>query len=373
MGIKHKQQQINGQPSGLKMPKKKMIERALFWVIAAILAIISGVIIVGIIWYNIGLSPLGNDLKALKKVTIPSGSTSSQIGVELEKVGIIRNAAVFDIYVRLNCKNDDLKAGSYRLSPAENVSQIVEHFVKGSVDQFSITFYPGATLVDNTSKDESEKLDVTTVLKRAGYTDQEIKAALNKTYDSPLFASKPASADLEGYIYGETYNFNAGVSVEGILQKTFDEFYSVIQKNDFQKKFAAQGLNLYQGIILASIIQREVILPDEQKQVAQVFYLRLENDMNLGSDVTYQYAADKSGVPRDTDLDSPYNTRRYKGLTPGPISSPGLTALQAVADPASGDYLYFLSGDDDVTYFAKTEAEHQSNITNHCQEKCSTP
>jgi UPF0755 protein len=72
-------------------------------------------------------------------------------------------------------------------------------------------------------------------------------------------------------------------------------------------------------------------------------------------------------------LDSPYNTRINKGLPPGPIAVPGLTALQAVADPNSGDYLYFLSGDDDVTYFARTDAEHQSNIVNHCKVKCATP
>jgi len=370
---KHKQQPINGQPSGLTVPKKNRIEKTLFWIGGTILALIVGAIIGGVIWYNIGLSPLGNDIKQLKKITIPSGSTSGLIGKELEKSGVIRNATIFDIYVRLNCKNDILQAGSYRLSPAENVPQIVEHFVKGSVDQFSVTFYPGATLVDNTDKSESKKLDVTTVLKRAGYSEQEIKTALAKTYTGPLFAGKPATADLEGYVYGETYNFNAGASVEEILSGAFKEFYSIIQKNDLEKKFAARGLNLYQGITLASIIQREVNTSKDQKQVAQVFYSRLDKGMTLGSDVTYQYAADKAGVARDPSLDSPYNTRINKGLPPGPIAVPGLTALQAVADPASGDYLYFLSGDDDVTYFARTDAEHQSNIVNHCKVKCATP
>jgi UPF0755 protein len=92
----------------------------------------------------------------------------------------------------------------------------------------------------------------------------------------------------------------------------------------------------------------------------------------MGSDVTYQYVADKLGVARDPNLDSPYNTRRFDGLPPGPISSPGLTALKAVAAPANTDYLFFLSGDDDVTYFARNDAEHQANITNHCAVKCSS-
>ena len=92
--------------------------------------------------------------------------------------------------------------------------------------------------------------------------------------------------------------------------------------------------------------------------------------MTLGSDVTYQYAADKLGVARDPNLDSPYNTRKYKGLPPGPISSPGLSALQAAAAPASGDYLFFLSGDDNKTYFAHTNEQHEQNILQHCQKKC---
>jgi UPF0755 protein len=78
-------------------------------------------------------------------------------------------------------------------------------------------------------------------------------------------------------------------------------------------------------------------------------------------------------LERSVATDTPYNTRIHKGLPPGPVATPGLTALQAVAHPAAGDYLYFLSGDDDKTYFAKTDEEHQANITNHCQVKCATP
>ena len=86
--------------------------------------------------------------------------------------------------------------------------------------------------------------------------------------------------------------------------------------------------------------------------------------------MTYQYIADKQGIERRIDLDSPYNTRRYVGLPPGPIATPGVDALRAVANPAPGDYLYFLSGDDDVTYFGRTLQEHERNIIDHCAKKC---
>jgi UPF0755 protein len=314
---------------------------------------------------------LGNDKGQLKLITIKPGSTQSQIGYELEKQSIIRSSVAFDIYTRLSCSQNVLQAGTYRLSPAETIPQIVEHFVNGSVDQFSITFFPGATLTD--IPNNTKKYDVTTVLTKAGYTTQEISEALSMTYDSPLFAGKPNGKDLEGYVYGETYNFNTGASVSDILRIVFSEFYSVVEDNGLINSFASHGLNLYEGITLASIIQREANSELDQKQVAQVFYSRLNLGWMLGSDVTYQYIADKTGVERDPGMDSEYNTRVKSGLPPGPIAVPGLTALMAVAQPAATDYLYFLSGDDDVTYFAHTDTEHEANIVNHCKEKCSTP
>ena len=371
--LNHSQQPINGQASGLKIPKKRSNNKILFWVVGIIVAVIVAIIASVFVWYTVQLSPVSGDKTLLKKITITPLSTSSQISKELEKQSIIRSATAFDIYVRLSCKNNVLKAGTYRLSPSDTAQNIVEHFIKGSVDTFNITFYPGATLTDNTNKSESKKTDVTTVLKKAGFSDSEISSALDKTYDSPLFADKPVGTSLEGYVYGETYNFNIGATAEDILNRTFDDFYKVIQKNNLVEGFASHGLNLYQGITLASIVQREANKASDQKQVAQVFYSRLAISMALGSDVTYQYIADKNGVARDPNMDSDYNTRVHTGLPPGPISAPGLTALQAVASPASGDYLFFLAGDDGVMYFARTNAEHDANITDHCKINCSTP
>lgn len=362
-------QPIDDQSSGLVIPKKRLTRKVVLWLVGVISLIIICVAVSSVIWYNIQLKPVGGS-NQLKKVTISAGSTPSQIGKVLENQSIIRSSFAFEIYVRFSGKNNQLQAGTYRLSPAESTSQIVNHLSTGSsMDKFNITFYPGATLADDVK-----------VLKKAGYSDQEISAALSETYSSPLFAGKPSNADLEGYIYGETYNFNTGATVQDILKRSFDEFYSKIQQNNLVKGFSDNGLNLYQGITLASIIQREVDSPaktdepsKDQRQVAQIFYSRFNSGMELGSDVTYQYIADKTGVARDPNLDSPYNTRRYVGLPPGPISAPSLSALKAVANPASGDYIYFLSGDDDIVYFAHTNSEHEANIVNHCKIKCSTP
>ena len=364
-------QPIDYHSSGLKI-KKPSVLRHFSFIGISIGAFFVVAIAVFLILFQILLSPVNNDKSQMKKITIPSGSTSIQIGKELEKQSIIRNALAFELYVRFTGANKSLQAGKYSLSTGESTPQIINHLIKGSVNQFSITFFPGATLADTTNKPRSEKLDVTTVLENAGYSSKEIDTALNKNYNSPLFVDKPLNANLEGYVYGETYSFNVGTSVEDILRRTFDEFYKKIQEFDLISGFAKHGLDLHQGIILASIIQREDGSTKDQKQIAQVFYSRISLDMMLGSDPTYQYIADKIGVARDVKLDSPYNTRLYTGLPPGPISSPGLFALQAVANPAKGDYLYFLSGDDDITYFAHTNSEHEANISKYCKTKCST-
>ncbi len=359
---------INGQKSGL-MVHKKYITRIKIRIISIIFAVVIGAVLASCLWYGTQLTSLTRDKQNVVVVTIKEGSSPSQIGKLLQDKAVIRSNFAFTIYTRLSGTKDKLQFGTYRLSPGESTPKIVEHLVKGSNDSFDIMFLPGATVAQNRKM----------LVDKEGFKPEEVDKAFAKIYDSPLFATKPNGTDLEGYIYGETYNFRSGATVEEILQRTFVEFEKVITKNNLVEGFRQQGLTLYQGITLASIIQKEVNTQpgstepsSDQKQVAQVFYSRLSKGMTLGSDVTYQYAADKLGVARDTNLDSPYNTRRYMGLPPGPISAPGLTALRAVATPAPGDYLFFLSGDDHVTYFARTEADHNANIKNHCAVKCST-
>lgn len=344
-------------------PRKKRSKWKVFGVVVAVLLLLAGSAIAGLFWwYQQQLQPVDVNATERTRVVIESGSTPSIIADQLKDRGLIRNTAAFSLYINLSKTRDTLKAGTYNLQKNESVEQIVGHLVSGKQDTFRLTFLPGDTLANHKKK-----------IIEAGYSDAEVTAALAKTYSGALFASKPASADLEGYIYGETYEFLSSATVEDILQRTFTEFESKLSEANIVEGLKKQGFTLYQGITLASIVQREVPSSGDQKQVAQVFYSRLKVGMNLGSDVTYQYAADKSGVERTPLLDSPYNTRKYAGLTPGPIASPGLSSLQAVAAPASGNYLFFLSGDDDKTYFARTNAEHEQNIVLHCKEKCLIP
>ncbi len=346
-------------PSGRSFGKKIMI--ALFVLLIVAAATLAG----AYAWYQQELTPVSGSDDERVRVEIESGSTPARIAEQLKIRGVIRSELAFMVYTKITGTQDILKAGVYNLQPSESTPAIVEHLVSGKQDTFRATFLPGDTLANTRKKIIS-----------LGFSEGEVDAALGKSYNRLLFTDKPQDADLEGYIYGETYEFDSSVTVEGILSKTFDEYEKVIRENDLIAAYKKRGLNLYQGITLASIVMREVtnktpnVPNDDQRQVAKVFYNRMAAGMTLGSDVTYQYIADKTGVERTPTLDSPYNTRRYPGLPPGPIATPGAGALIAVATPASNDYLFFLSGDDDVTYFGKTDAEHQRNIVNHCAKKC---
>lgn len=352
-----------------KSPRKRLLK----WII---LGLISLIILVGAAafgWYILALQPVAKADADKIQIVIKEGSSPVQIGKLLEDKKLIRSQMAFDIYTRISKTRNNLQAGAFTLSPTSSTPQIVEGLTKGTAEEYTVTFYPGATL-NNVSKTADKTPSHRQVLAKLGFSDDEIDTGFAADYsDLPLFADKPAAADLEGYIYGQTYQVASGSTVEQILRRTFTEYYTQIEKNNLIDGFKQQGLNLYEGITLASIIQREVADAADQKQVAQVFFTRLADGMMLGSDVTYHYAADKMGVPRDHTLDSPYNTRIHTGLPPGPIGSPGIGALLAVASPAEGDYVYFLSGDDHKTYFAHTNEEHEANIVNHCAYKCSLP
>ncbi len=348
------------QPIDAPAPPTRRRRTGLWVTLAAIVLLL---VAAPFAWYAVALDNyrlLGTTEGEEVRVEIPEGTTPSGIASLLRERGVIRSELAFSLHTRLEGVQNNLQAGVYVFASPTPVPEVAAQLVRGpsAAATFNITFVPGATLEANRK-----------VLLDAGYSEAEVTAALEADYDHPLFQTRPETADLEGYIYGETHQFDAGTPAETVLKRFFDDYYAVIQKHDLVDAYAQQGMTLYEGITLASIIQRESG-GDDKAQIAQVFLLRLELGMPLGSDVTYQYIADKLGVQRSTTLDNPYNTRVKTGLPPGPIAVPGVDALRAVAAPAEGDYLFFLSGDDDVTYYARTQAGHEANIRDHCAIKC---
>ena len=306
--------------------------------------------------YHWSLSPKDSQSTSKIRVIVEPGETVVDIARQLKEADLIKSETTFRIYSILTNTKDRLQAGAYALSKNLSVADIIDHMSTGRTDEFSVFIAPGLTLKQqyDTALNGS--------LAQQGFTDAEITAAFNKSYTSNVLAKKPAGMSLEGYIYPDTYRMTADSDLSVIIQKSLDEFGRVIQENAIEQKLASRGLTLHQGMTLASIVQKEASDPQDQKQVAQVFYSRLAADIPLGSDVTFIYAAHLLGVKPTISLDSPYNTRLYKGLPPGPIANFNLSALLAVATPAEGDYLYFVAGTDGVTHYAHTLAEHNANV-----------
>ncbi len=385
--------------SDLELTKSKPIRigrplyrRLWFLILAGLIVILTAGVVAGYLWYQTQLKPVSSD-GTKKSVVIASGDSTESIAKKLKEAGLIRSELGMQVYMRLSGKSG-LQAGSCRLSPSQPMPEIVDKIIAGCHDFKAITFYPGGTLEpslykQSRSTDGVDRSSARYVLSQAGFSDQEITEAFKANYDSPLFAGRPTNASLEGYIFGETYYVSEDATAKQVLEMVFAQMYEVVKKNDLEAKYQAQGLNLYQGIILSSIVERELTCQDKptterkercyqfQRGIAQVFISRYRTGMQLGSDITAVYAADSLGItiPKDDtttllSVDSPYNTRKYTGLTPTPIAAPGELSLKAVANPTDTDYLYFLAGDDGLIYFARTDAEHQANINNHCQTLC---
>lgn len=351
---------------------KRSLKKAIIGAVIAVVVVGILALVAGFIWYNQALSPVSASSGDRIRVTIESGSGPAAIANLLHEKKLIHSPIAFDIYTKLAKNRNDLKAGSFALSPSQTLPEIVDTLVAGKAESFNVTFFPGGTLRSPASIPKKQRTDAQTVLLNAGFTQEEITAAFSKQYSGSLFAGRPAGASVEGYIYGDTYTIDSTTTVEQLLQMSFDEYADVLQKNNLTEGFKAQGLTLHQGIIMASVIQSEMgALKADMAQVAQVFFKRYNAGDPLGSDVTAYYGADLKGVPRAVTVDTPYNTRIHPGLPQGPISSPGLDALKAVAHPAPGNYMYFLTGDDQKNYFATTLAEHERNIADHCKIGCS--
>lgn len=321
-----------------------------------------------------------NDDCKFKQFEVKDNDTATAISTNLQNAGLIKSDFAFKIYIKLN--NSNLKYGIYNFRKTMSTEDIVAKLVEGAPadNVFNITILPGETVADIKEK-----------FKKIGYTDEQITEAFEKQYNNKVlkglydangnlaFVAQPRSVQLEGYIYGDTYQFYNEESLDKILSTMIDALGDVVESKGLEEKFKAKGLSLREGIILSSIVQKEAKTAD-MKGVAQVFLNRIRIGMSLGSDVTATYAADLVDPSRTTlttnyailTHDSLYNTRLHTGLTPGPISNPGADALEAVAtgDDSKRSMLFFLTGDDGKMYYSDTEAGHNQNIRDHCRILC---
>lgn len=307
-------------------------------------------------WYVYSISPRTPD-DVYRVVKIKQGDTTKDIATKLQNEKVIRSSQAFTIFVRLNGINN-LQAGSYRLSSSDSTSEIASTIADGKVTTTNVLISPGLRLDQ-----------ITALLVKDGYNQQEIDKALIAVRDHPLLQNYPKTKRLEGYIFPNTYQIEPDTSAEQLIRSSLGSFNKSITP-EISQGLTDQGLSLEQGIILASIVQKEVSDPKIQKTVAQVFIKRFNEGTVLGSDVTYKYAAAQFGNPDNPGSDSPYNTRKFVGLPPTPISNFNISALKAVANPSDTTYNFFVAGDDGKTYFSTTLEQHEANIAKYCIKGC---
>lgn len=342
-------------------PRRRHVLRRLLVVFLALLVVLAAGAFAVQRWYYMQLRPVDASMQK-HYITIASGSSAAAIAKQLSNAGLIRSAQAFSWYVSVHNDRDKLQAGTYSFTSSQSTSEIADMIATGKVASDLITILPGKRI------DQIRQAFIT-----AGFQPAAVDAALDASQyraDYPALADNPPGASLEGFLYPDSFEKTAATDPKQIIEESLTEMQQHLTA-DVRAGFARAGLTVYQGVTLASIVEQEVSTQDDRNQAAQVFLSRLQLGMPLGSDVTAFYGATMAGAAPSTDYDTPYNTLLHKGLPPGPISNVNDSALNAVAHPATTDWLYFVTGDDGVTHFAKTLDEHNANVSKYCHKLCS--
>ena len=330
-----------------------------FTIIAVIIFVLIGLTVIIRQIYNQNIQPLNHDQQT-QIVTISSGLSSQKIASLLKKDNLVRSSWAFEWYIDSQNLRGNLQAGTYSLSSSQSVAQIVNVLTEGKIVTHLITILPDKRL-DQIRSD----------LINDGFSPSSVDQALQPAQYSflPVLAFKPSAAYLEGFLYPDSFQKDSDTTPEQIIQESLTEMGQHLTPT-LQAAFAKEGLSTYQGIILASIVQQEVSGTSDQAQAAQVFLTRLNSGMALGSDQTAFYGAIIAGQTPSVSYDSPYNTLLHTGLPPTPISNINAQSLNAVAHPASTNWLYFVTGDNGTTYFEQTAQQHQADVNQYCHVKC---
>ncbi len=290
---------------------------------------------------------------------IKKGEGTEKIASGLAEKNLISGKIYFYYYLYTSRLLNKIMPGSYMLNGNLSIPEIAHIITNPEAQAIKITFPEGLT-----------NRDMVEILKKNGFDGEEFLRLSNNIPESfrtrYAFLNNAKITTLEGYLFPDTYFFKKEITAENILKKMLDNFEEKMDKqilSDIEK----QNKNLGDIIILASIIEKEVPTAADMKIVAGIFENRLAIDMPLQSDATLSYILnDKidSHTIEQTKIVSPYNTYINKGLPPGPISNPGMSAILATVYPQETDYLYFLTTEtksSQKTYYAKTFEEHIAN------------
>lgn len=285
-----------------------------------------------------------------KSISIISGQGLEEIANNLEKAGLVKNSFVFGLYLKYKGMAGKVMAGEYQIPQNLTMIELTQLITEGKIVTNRITIPEGWTI-----DQIGDYLEKNTVIKKTDFL-----AAARKKYDYEFLTDRPEGADLEGYLYPDTYILSSKPDADEVVEKMLNNFDLKLTA-DLRTKVKSSNLTSYEVVTLASIVEREVVSTKDRKIVAGIFLNRLNNDMPLESCATIQYILKENKKQfsyEETRTSSPYNTYVNTGLPSGPIDNPSIDSIEAVLAPEKTNYFYFLTGNDGQTYFSVTLDEH---------------
>ena len=286
---------------------------------------------------------------------VPVGTSVQALSDLLYGQGLVRSAGKFRWLVRFKGAARQIKAGEYQLSTGLRPGELLNKIIRGEVRLHQITFPEGYTL-----KQMAELLEASKLVN----AERFIAAATDPPFVRSL--SIPA-ASLEGYLFPDTYRFARGLPVETVLRSfvtMFNQHFGPVQEEQARKL----GFTRHQVVILASVVEKETAAAEERQLIAGVFLNRLRRRIRLQSDPTVIYGLrnfDGNLTRAHLQKDTPYNTYTRRGLPIGPICNPGAASIQAVLNPTSTPYLYFVAKKDGTHHFSTNLVEHNAAVLRH--------
>ncbi len=295
---------------------------------------------------------------------VEGGETAVSIAGRLQDLGLITDATLFRRFLQYNGLDASLEAGEYQLRRNMTMREIAEALQHSRLQEVTITIPEGWR-----AEQVADLLTAENIMDGSVFL-----AAVRQgvTIDHPLLAARPAGAGFEGYLFPDTYRLPAQATSEDLLTRMLDNMQTRLPIG-WEAMASGEGFTFYEVLTVASIVEREAVIPEERATIASVYLNRIQQDMYLNADPTVQYAMGyqpetgqwwKTPVTLEEyqSVNSPYNTYLYPGLPPGPICNPGADSILAVLQPAQTPYLYFVARGDGSHVFAETLEEHERNI-----------
>jgi len=311
-----------------------------------------------VLWFLFALfQPFHGDGSGKVAVTIPKGSSVSEVGDLLGEKGVIDSSTLFQVRVTIDGKRSDLFPGHYTLAHGMSYSTVIDALTTPREKPTTTT----VTIPEGYARSQAAPL-----VEEDGLKGSYTKETVHSRYLNPARYGGKGAKDLEGFLFPDTFELKPGSPVGNLVQLQLQDFQRRIKGVDMGYA-KSKNLTVFDVLTIASMVEREAGVAGQRKLVASVIYNRLHEGMPLGIDATIRFATGNYEEPLTESqlaVDSPYNTRANAGLPPGPINSPGLAAIEAAAHPAKTGYLFYVNkpGTCDELAFAKTEAEFERNV-----------